>query len=100
MLRESSVVVVDRSRSPASLDSGPAGRKGGLNLTEKQLVRAERRPGHQRRYAPKTRTGCVTCKQVSTFFILSVPFFTGPSRSSVRTRLAWRMPQGEQFCSG
>lgn len=28
-----------------------------LDLSDKQLARAERRPGHQRRYAPKTRTG-------------------------------------------
>ncbi|KAK4634813.1 Transcription regulator lscL, partial [Fulvia fulva] len=68
--RDSTVVVVDHLRSPASLgagsnvSSGGGTCSGGLSLTEKQPVRAERRPGHQRRYAPKTRAGCLTIRRV------------------------------------
>ncbi|KAI5370229.1 Putative zn(2)-C6 fungal-type DNA-binding domain, fungal transcription factor [Septoria linicola] len=62
MLSESTTVV-DRSRS-ASISSSISNSSNDQKvvLRDKQLSRAERRPGHQRRYAPKTRTGCITCK--------------------------------------
>ncbi|EME49840.1 hypothetical protein DOTSEDRAFT_164590 [Dothistroma septosporum NZE10] len=53
--------LVVASRRLLAADTVAAGAVGGA-VTEKQLVRTERRQGHQRRYAPKTRTGCVTCK--------------------------------------
>ena len=45
-------VVVERPRSLSTSTSGQSD-----HASSKQLVRPERRPGHQRRYAPKTRTG-------------------------------------------
>ncbi|CAK4032808.1 Transcriptional regulatory moc3 [Lecanosticta acicola] len=56
MHSEALTVVVERPRPPTAPN-------GHLDLaSSKQAVRTERRPGHQRRYAPKTRTGCITCK--------------------------------------
>lgn len=39
----------------------------GMAVDEKLSVRTDRRSGHQRRYSPKTRTGCITCKYASPF---------------------------------
>ncbi|CAK1355593.1 hypothetical protein CB0940_00692 [Cercospora beticola] len=62
MLSESTIVV-ERPRS-GSVSSSQSSSSNDQKVVsrEKQLARAEKRPGHQRRYAPKTRTGCITCK--------------------------------------
>ncbi|SMQ46562.1 unnamed protein product [Zymoseptoria tritici ST99CH_3D7] len=74
MLAGSTTVVVDRPRagsntsgtsddSNQSTSTSPTSdATGSIGNSNKQLARIERRPGQQRRYAPKTRTGCITCK--------------------------------------
>lgn len=76
MLAGSTTVVVDRPRagsntsgtsddSNQSTSTSPTSdATGSIGNSNKQLARIERRPGQQRRYAPKTRTGCITCKYV------------------------------------
>lgn len=64
MHRDSTIIVVGRPRSPLNGDHYR------LDVPKKQIARPERRPGHQRRYAPKTRSGCITCKYVSRALLL------------------------------
>lgn len=52
----------DSNHSTSTSPSSDA--TGAISNSNKQLARIERRPGQQRRYAPKTRTGCITCKYV------------------------------------
>ncbi|KXT02564.1 hypothetical protein AC578_10649 [Pseudocercospora eumusae] len=80
-----STVAVERQRNGSTCSTTSS--NGTTSSKDKQLVRAERRPGHQRRYAPKTRTGCITCKVCLVYSSTSRP-------TVVRTHIEHTYPFG------